>query len=182
MTLLLVVALVVLLLGMLLFAGWMVKTARRLDRLHVRRDLAWQGLLAALDRRALVARTVAAQLGPSGADLARIARAVETAAVPNGAASAEAASGDARPGREQLESELSVALAGVGQGGFSDQLLEERADAECRVRFARSFYNEAVRDTLALRTRPAVRLFKLAGSAPLPVYFEIAEGLGPRAE
>ena len=169
--------LIVLLLGLVLFAGWMVKTARRLDRLHVRRDLAWQALIAALDRRALVARAFAAQLGPQGAELARLAREAETAAV-----STEAGQTGAGAGREQLESELSVMLAGAASGSLPDQLAEERADAEARVRFARSFYNEAVRDTLALRTRPAVRLFRLAGSAPLPNYFEIVEGLGRRAE
>ena len=160
----------VLVAGLLLLVGWLVNIARRLDRLHVRRDLAWQALLAALDRRALVARTAASRLGPQGAELARLARAVETA---------DAGS------RERLESELSVRLGALGAEGtdaLTEQLVEERADAEARVRFARSFYNEAVRDTLALRARPAVRLFKLAGSAPLPAYFEIVEGLGPRVE
>lgn len=172
MTFLVALLFIVLLLGLLLLAGWMVKTARRLDRLHVRRDLAWQALLAALDRRALVARTLAAQLGPQGAALARLARAAETAA---------AGQAGAVTGRERLESELSVMLAGVDAGRLSGQLAEERADAEARVRFARSFYNEAVRDTLALRTRPAVRLFRLAGGAALPHYFEIVEGVDGRA-
>ncbi|EFV14006.1 hypothetical protein [Segniliparus rugosus] len=156
--------------GLLLLAGWLVNTARRLDRLHVRRDLAWQALLAALDRRALVARTAAARLGPQGGELARLARAVEAADVAD---------------RERLESELSVCLGALGAEGtdaLGEQLVEERADAEARVRFARSFYNEAVRDTLALRARSAVRLFKLAGSAPLPAYFEIVEGAGPLVE
>ena len=40
---------------------------------------------------------------------------------------------------------------------------------------ARRFHNDAVRDTLALRERPAVRLLRLGGTAALPTYFEIAE-------
>jgi 8-oxo-dGTP pyrophosphatase MutT (NUDIX family) len=49
------------------------------------------------------------------------------------------------------------------------------ADAEARVLLARRFHNDAVRDTLALRERPAVRLLRLGGTAALPTYFEIAE-------
>lgn len=159
----------VLLASLALFVGWMVRTARRLDRLHVRRDLAWQGLLAALDRRALVARTIAAPLGLEGAELAGLARAVETSA-------------GAGTGREQLESRLSVCLAEVDADKLTGQLVEERSDAEARVRFARCFYNDAVRDTLELRARPAVRIFKLAGGAPLPEYFEIVEAAPSKAE
>jgi hypothetical protein len=172
MMLVVAVLLGIILAGLALFAGWMVRTARRLDRLHVRRDLAWQGLLAALERRALVARTIAARLGPEGAELAGLARAVETAAVSAGA----------RTGLEQLESRLSVWLAEVDAGKLEGQLVEERTDAEARVRFARCFYNDAVRDTLELRARPAVRVLKLAGGAPLPEYFEIVEAAPSKAE
>jgi hypothetical protein len=40
---------------------------------------------------------------------------------------------------------------------------------------ARRVYNDAVRDTLALRSRRMVRWLRLAGTAALPQYFEIAE-------
>ena len=59
-TLSLVIALVLLLLVLLGFAAWGFRTANRLDRLHVRYDLSWQALDAALARRAVVARAVAA--------------------------------------------------------------------------------------------------------------------------
>ena len=39
---------------------WAYSTANRLDRLHVRSDLSWQSLEAALARRAVVARAVGA--------------------------------------------------------------------------------------------------------------------------
>ncbi|HJT92510.1 MAG TPA: NUDIX domain-containing protein, partial [Mycobacterium sp.] len=54
-------------------------------------------------------------------------------------------------------------------------LVAELADAEARVLLARRFHNDAVRDTLALRERPAVRMLRLGGTAALPTYFEIAE-------
>ncbi|MGH3918001.1 MAG: exopolyphosphatase, partial [Pseudonocardiaceae bacterium] len=53
------------------------------------------------------------------------------------------------------------------------------ADAEQRVVIARRVYNDAVRDTLALRSHRRVRWLRLAGRAPLPRYFEIAEPVLP---
>jgi hypothetical protein len=43
------------------------------------------------------------------------------------------------------------------------------------VMIARRVYNDAVRDTLALRSHRMVRWLRLAGTAALPRYFEIAE-------
>ena len=40
---------------------------------------------------------------------------------------------------------------------------------------ARRVHNDAVRDTLALRSRRLVRWFRLAGTAPAPEYFEITD-------
>ncbi len=54
-------------------------------------------------------------------------------------------------------------------------LVAELADAEARVLLARRFHNDAVRDTLALRERRAVRMLRLGGTAALPTYFEIVE-------
>ncbi|WP_199900928.1 NUDIX hydrolase [Mycolicibacterium neoaurum] len=55
----LVVLLVVVGAALLLTGSWAYLTANRLDRLHVRYDLSWQALDAALARRAVVARAVA---------------------------------------------------------------------------------------------------------------------------
>jgi 8-oxo-dGTP pyrophosphatase MutT (NUDIX family) len=63
----------------------------------------------------------------------------------------------------------------VDPGSVPAGLIAELADAETRVLLARRFHNDAVRDTLALRERRLVRLFRLAGTATLPTYFEIAE-------
>ena len=48
-------------------------------------------------------------------------------------------------------------------------------DAEQRVVIARRVHSDAVRDTLVQRRRRLVRWLKLAGTAPRPEYFEIAE-------
>lgn len=148
----------------ILLAGlWAFSTANRLDRLHVRYDLSWQALDGALARRAVVARAVAVDVygaGPDGKRLAALAGAAERAP---------------RTGREAAENELSSALARVDPASVPRALVAELADAEARVLLARRFHNDAVRDTLALRERPAVRMLRLGGTAALPTYFEISE-------
>ena len=160
---LVITALVVLLLVVLLVGAWAYQTAHRLDRLHVRYDLSWQALDGALARRAVVARAVAVDAygaGPAGERLKALADAAEQAP---------------RAGREAAENELSAALALVDPPSLPAALVAELADAEARVTLARRFHNDAVRDTLALRERPSVRLLRLGGTAALPTYFEIAE-------
>jgi 8-oxo-dGTP pyrophosphatase MutT (NUDIX family) len=158
-----VTVLVVLLVVILGLGLWAYQTANRLDRLHVRYDLSWQALDAALARRAVVARAVAAHAyggGPAGRRLAALADAAERAP---------------RSQREAAENELSAALAMVDPASLPAPLVAELADAEARVLLARRFHNDAVRDTLALRERRLVRWLRLGGTAPLPTYFEIAE-------
>ncbi|PQM47325.1 hypothetical protein C1Y40_02488 [Mycobacterium talmoniae] len=144
-------------------AGWAYQTANRLDRLHVRYDLSWQALDGALARRAVVARAVAIDAYGEAADGKRLA------------ALADAAERAPRVGREACENELAAALAHVDPAALPAALVAELADAEARVLLARRFHNDAVRDTLALRERPLVRLLRLGGRAALPTYFEIAE-------
>jgi 8-oxo-dGTP pyrophosphatase MutT (NUDIX family) len=156
-------AVAVLIVATVAVLAWAYQTATRLDRLHVRYDLSWQALDAALARRAVVARAVAADAyadSPEGRRLVALADAAERAQ---------------RPARETAENELSAALALVDTTSLRPALIAELADAEARVLLARRFHNDAVRDTLALRERPAVRWLRLGGTAPLPAYFEIAE-------
>ncbi|CAM2750312.1 NUDIX hydrolase [Skermania piniformis] len=152
---------VVLLVG---FAVWAYSVANRLDRLHVRADLAWQALESALGRRAVVARSVASAASTVDAErsrqLARLADRAERAD---------------RSDRETVENQLSAGLAGIDVDELRPQLVGELADAEARVLIGRRFYNDAVRDTRALRSRPVVRVLHLGGTAPTPAYFEIAE-------
>lgn len=156
-SLLVVLAVVVVAVGL-----WLVATANRLDRLHVRMDAGWAALDAALARRAVVARTVAASVLPS-----------EEAAVLREAA--EGAESAPRSEREPAENELTRLLAGLDRRRWPPPLADELSDAEHRVVIARRVYNDAVRDTLALRRRRRVRYFRLAGTARAPGYFEIAE-------
>ncbi|NNH71483.1 NUDIX domain-containing protein [Nocardia uniformis] len=154
---------------------WAYTTANRLDRLHVRSDQARLALDAALDRRAVVARAVATNIGRPQADpeLYDQARRLTTLADRVERANWRE--------RETVENQLAAALSAIDIADLPPQLVAELADAEARVLIARRFHNDAVRDTLALRTRRSVRLLHLGGTAPLPTYFEIAERVTPAA-
>ncbi|GLZ44486.1 hypothetical protein Acsp06_06710 [Actinomycetospora sp. NBRC 106375] len=154
-------------------AAVMIARARRLDRLHVRTDAAAAGLAAALDRRAAVVRAVAATAGPVAMDDAdrRALRAAARAAATTRAAE----DGVLDPDREAAENDLTRALAPLDTAALPADLAAELADANARVAVARRVHNDAVRDTRALRGRRMVRWLHLAGTAPVPRYFEIAE-------
>ncbi|MGK2867411.1 MAG: NUDIX hydrolase [Mycobacterium sp.] len=166
MTVLLILLAVLIGAVLLLTGSWAYLTANRLDRLHVRYDLSWQALDGLLARRAVVARAVAVDAygrAPDGKRLAALADAAERAP---------------RAMREAAENELSAALENVDPVSLPVALVAELADAEARVLLARRFHNDAVRDTLALRERPMVRLLHLGGTAAPPTYFEIKERAG----
>ena len=76
---------------------------------------------------------------------------------------------------EVAENTLTRRLAGVDRGPLPAGLAAELADVEQSVLIARRVHNDAVRDTLDLRSRRLVRWLRLAGTAPAPAYFEIAD-------
>lgn len=155
-----IIAIVVVLLLLAALRLWL--TANRLDRLHVRTEAAWAALEGALSRRVVAARAVAAAGGlePERAAMLRgLARQADSAT---------------RAHRADAENDLSRALAAL-PGCVPSELSGELADAQERLTLARRFYNDAVRDTRALRAARFTRFFRLAGSAALPEYFEIAE-------
>jgi hypothetical protein len=137
---------VVLLLGA--YARWM---AGRLDRLHARLDAATAGLDEMLRHRAAAA--------------AEILTAPEVVA-------ALTATGIDRQ-REAVENAVSRHVRALGPAPGVGVQSAALADAWQRAAFARSFYNDAVRDALVLRRRWVVRLLHLAGHARAPSYFEI---------
>ncbi|MFL1379073.1 MULTISPECIES: hypothetical protein [unclassified Nocardiopsis] len=159
-----------------LYLSW---RATRLHRLHQRVDLSRAGLRTALDRRRETAVRLARVLGPEhGADLAAAVAAAVTAG--DRAAGSGGGHGDGGAfGDEPAESALSRSLrrtladpaalrAADGAG-----LLPAAAAAARGVHLARVFHNDAVADTRRARRSRVVRLFRLAGGAPLPDFFEI---------
>lgn len=137
-----------------------VRTATRLDRLHIRTDAAWAALDGLLAQRAAVVRALVG--------------------VPRSLRAAAERTRTALPGeREAAENELSAALLALDRVSLEPLVAAELADVEQRVVIARRMHADAVRDTRALRGHRAVRWLRLAGSAPWPRFFEIAE---PRDE
>ncbi|AZA09148.1 hypothetical protein [Corynebacterium pseudopelargi] len=132
---------------------WAYFTAQRLNRLHIRTDAALQSLQATLDRRAAIAAVLIPDIAPQ-------AHAAEQ--VPLEYANFAQ--------RIEKERPISAAIAQLGE-----QPPAPLADAEVRLQLAHRFYNEAVADTRALRTRPLVRITRLGGRAQLPEYFEYTE-------
>lgn len=132
---------------------WAYFTAQRLNRLHIRTDAARWALEAALYRRA----GVLAALRPSASEVAVGVEALRLS--PRGL-------GERAAAERRVEEEIALI----------DDPPAILVDATTRVRLAQRFYNEAVADTRALRLRPVVRACRLAGSAPLPEFFEISGG------
>lgn len=140
------------------FRLWM--TARRLDRLHKRTEAAWYACEEAMARRIVATRALLA-IGHLDGDVAAGLR-----------AAALAADRALRPDREAVEQRLSAELTGL-DSAQRGELGSELADAQERVELAAQFYNDAVRDTRALRASWFTRFFRLAGHAQLPEYFGV---------
>ncbi len=136
-------------------ASYVTWTAGRVDRLHVRALAAGRALDAQLVRRAAAAAVLAEE--HSSADLYGAARAAI----------------DARPDdREAAENDLTRMLRKleVDSGDETDQAV---IAASRRVALARQVHTDLVRDTLAVRSRPLVRVFRMTRRHTVPSYFDI---------
>lgn len=136
----------------------------RHDRLTARTDGAWAALDAQLVRRAAAARALALVRGDAAV--------VEAAEMVLTDAGHSAPSDE----RQDAENALGRALRGAGYESLDPAagptpLSELRSSAQ-RVLLARQFHNDAVRDLMALRHRPAARLARW-GRGGTQRYFEI---------
>ncbi|GAA4065802.1 hypothetical protein ACIBH1_20575 [Nonomuraea sp. NPDC050663] len=162
----LIVAIVVVLTAV--YISW---RAGRLDRLHIRLELAAEALEAALTRR----RAVVLELAGS--------RLLDPATSLVLAAAAHEARTAGPDEREHAESNLSQALrAALEQERFREKLAEspggsdlvEELDAAiAKVVYSRSFYNNAVSVTRVAQRRWLARTLRLAGKTDFPQFFEI---------
>ena len=153
--------------------------AGRIDRLHARVDAARFALDAALVRRS----SVALELASSG--LLDPATSVLLAEAAHDARAAQ-------DGREMPESDLTRALRAVfSQPDFrtllasregAEELLTELESASHQVFLARRFYNDAVAVTRTARQRRLAAALRLAGTAPMPEFFEIDDSLAPTGD
>ena len=154
----------------LLLLAWTVWTLTRLRRLEARVERAWIALDTQLQRRAGLAEELARNYPATlGED-----RAVYLAAF--AADARKPLDGD----REQAENLLGRELRELPEDlpGIPAALRADLAGTRTRVGLARRFYNDAVRDTAALRHRRLSRLLRLHASRPLPRYFDIDDRSG----
>ncbi|GAA3746304.1 LemA family protein [Salinactinospora qingdaonensis] len=155
-----------------LFSFYLSWRVGRLDRLHTRVETARAALDAALLRRSSVVLELASlpELEPASRVLLADA-------------AGRARRADDPDERELAESNLSRALRAVisepelgealGDVAADDGLLAEVEAAAKRVLIARRFYNDAVAAIRDVRSRRLVRTLRLAGHAPLPVFFDM---------
>jgi hypothetical protein len=139
----------------MLVATYLTWTAARVDRLHGRAYAAYAALDAQLVRRAAAASAVA-----------------EAVQLPDLMYAARIALDAHSDERDIAENDLTRQLRGVVDGpdttAFADLVAVSR-----RVALARQVHNDVVRDALAVRHRPLVRVLRLARKHPRPAYFDV---------
>ena len=153
----------------LVLAAWVAWTLTRLGRLEARVQRAWETLDGQLRRRAALAeelcRDHADAVGPERA--ARLAACVREVRAPG--------AGDRETAENALGRELRELPGDVP--GLPSALRAGLEASETRIGLARRFYNDAVRDTAALRTRRLPSLLRLHAARPVPRFFDIEDGL-----
>lgn len=157
---------------LVVLAAWVSWTLARLSRLEDRVHRAWLALDAQLQRRSGLAEALARD-HPAAVGGDRAVHLAALAAEARGPADGDRELAENTLGRELRD--LPGDLPGVPAALWTD--LEETA---IRVGLARRFYNDAVRDTCALRRSRLGRALRLHGRRPLPRYFDIDDRL-PRA-
>jgi hypothetical protein len=149
----------------LLLAAWTGWTLVRLTRLETRVARAWTALDTQLQRRAGLAEELARNYpGALGEErAARLAAAAAEARAPR--------AGD----RELAENALGNELRELPDRltGVPAALQADLTGTATRVGLARRFFNDAVRDTRALRRSRLTRLLRVHASRPLPRFFDI---------
>ena len=153
----------------LVLLAWTAWTLVRLRRLEERVARAWTALDLQLQRRA----GLAAELARDHPGVVGEERAPYLAAF---AADARApGDGDRETAENLLGRELRE--LGLDVQKLPAALRDDLEGTVTRVGLARRFYNDAVRDTRALRRLPLPRLHRLHAPRPLPRYFDIDDRL-----
>lgn len=138
--------------------------ATRLDRLHHRVETSWANLDGLLQRRAAIALEIAHS---SLSDPAIAMMLTQTAH-------------EAREAKMRHRSDAESALSGTLGLLLSDReeldshhpLLQELLEITEKIRVAIALHTDAVYRTQMVRKKLIVKVFRLAGRAPLPVIYE----------
>ena len=150
----------------LVFLWYLSFSATRLDRLHHRVETSWANLDVLLQKRAAVALEIA------HSDIADPASSMLLTGAAYQARDANIAN------RSQAESGLSGALGLLLEDSqhlataADNVLLTELSALTDKIRVAIAIHTDAVSRTQMVRKKFVVRVFRLAGTAPLPVTYE----------
>ena len=152
--------------------GWYLSfSASRLDRLHHRVETSWATLDALLQQRAALAHEIVAEsnLDPATAYL-----------ISSSATAARNANIVERSAAESVLSESLKLVQGAAIDhslGLPSDLLVELSDTTAKVKIAINIHLEAVNATRNVRAKPLIRLFRLAGKAPIPVRYAFEDDI-----
>ena len=150
----------------LLIVWYLTFTATRLDRLHHRVETSWANLDVLLQKRAAVALEIA------HSDIADPASSMLLTAAAYQARDADIQN------RSQAESGLSGALGLLLEDSqhlatsADSALLTELSGLTDKIRVAIAIHTDAVARTQMVRATLIVQIFRLAGTAPLPITYE----------
>lgn len=158
-----------LLLVVAFFAWYLSYSATRLDRLHHRVETSWANLDGLLQRRAAIAIEIArSQISDPAASLLLTFAAHQAR---------DASIKD----RSQAESGLSAALGILLEsteeisGANEKALVQELRELNAKIKMAIAIHIDAVNRTTMVRSKPIIRLFRLAGNAPEPIVYEFED-------
>lgn len=158
-----------LLLVVAFFAWYLSYSATRLDRLHHRVETSWANLDGLLQRRAAIAIEIArSEISDPAASLLLTFAAHQAR---------DASIKD----RSQAESGLSAALGILLEsteeisGANEKALVQELRELNAKIKMAIAIHIDAVNRTTMVRSKPIIRLFRLAGSAPEPIVYEFED-------
>lgn len=154
-------------LALLILLLWYLSfTASRLDRLHHRVETSWAALDSLLQRRAAIALEIAhSELADPGLSLI-LNQAAHMAREADISERSEAESG--------LTGSLGLLLVPNGENS-EVELLRELSDITDKIRVSVKLHVEAVNRAQLLRRKFIVKLFRLAGRAPLPSIHKFEE-------
>jgi hypothetical protein len=153
-------------LALLISIWYLTFTATRLDRLHHRVETSWANLDVLLQKRAAVALEIA------HSDIADPASSMLLTAAAYQARDANIQN------RSQAESGLSGALGLLLEDSehlataADSALLTELSGLTDKIRVGIAIHTDAVSRTQMVRGKFVVKLFRLAGTAPLPITYE----------
>ena len=153
--------------ALILFLWYLSFSATRLDRLHHRVETSWANLDGLLQRRAAIAIEIA------HSDLVDPATSLILTSASH---QAREASIESRSESESgLSGALGLLLTDQPATGVEKDLLRELGELTDKIRVAIALHVDAVTRTQMVRKKLVFRIFRLAGSAPLPVKYEFEE-------